>query len=200
MGRSPRLPRMSGPAGGRALTGWLGLAALVCGCLVACTSAAGTPGTLPSVSSRPTAAPSSSGSPSPSQSSDEAAIEAAAIEAAVLAYYAAMDEAAKTGNVSAFEAASLATCPCRDFSEAVSRRFAGGRLVGAGVEVDEVNVNQTAPKRAVVTVVYRTAAYVAESDTGSTESFDASEVKSSLVLLSTSAGWLVQAENVLERT
>ncbi len=137
-----------------------------------------------------------SNTPTPASSTDA---DKAAIEAAVRAYFTAMNVAVMTGETNEFEAVILSDCPCRKFATSVADRFDGGSLVGARVELETVEERRASAGRAVVSVAYRTSAYVALSDNGSSESFDAHTVNSSLVLLRTEAGWLVQAENVLER-
>jgi hypothetical protein len=89
--------------------------------LAGCSGGSEKPRTLAPVAETPTARPSATNAPT-----------AEALTATVRRYYAALNEAARTGDVRKADAMTSPSCPCRAVTESITRYTAnGGRLEGA---------------------------------------------------------------------
>jgi len=138
----------------------------------------------------------STGSARPTTAEQRAKAE---VEATVRAYYAAMDKAIRTGDVTDFNAASTSACVCREFGSAVASVFRTGRTEQAAVDIERLRVVVVHHRVADVDAHVRTSAYRVVHDDGRVERFPAGEDHAVLGLVYVGGRWLVDSVVFLER-
>jgi hypothetical protein len=98
--------------------------------------------------------PGDSPSPSSSSASRTPGTPEEQIEATMRAYFAAFNEAFKTGDVSHLTAFSVDGCPCRDSAERIERTHqSGGRYEGAAYKIESIKVHDIAGRSALAEVI-----------------------------------------------
>lgn len=118
-----------------------GVMALALVALAACSP--GHAGTLPPTSPPPSVSPSAT--PTPPRN---------AVEAAARAYFAALERAGKTGDVTALDPMLAATCSCRDQIAYIRREAAAGHRITTTYRIEDVRPHDVGAGTAAVTVTF----------------------------------------------
>ncbi len=161
--------------------------------LAGCSDPADEPQALPAVSAEPSAEPSVAPLPTPSLTGAKAGVEQA-----VLAYFAGVNRAAATGDLTAFEAAHGPECTaCTTFSDLIRSTTAKGqRFEGATDVVESYTIPDFQGPNAVVDVRFRVAPYRIVAADGTVVSTSQGSSRRSLIVMNQVGGrWIVGEVN-----
>lgn len=140
----------------------LALALALGAVLAACSDDGDKPQVLPSVT---TPSPTPSKSPAPSVSPTGSDASAAGVEAFIKSYYAEINRAIETGDVSTLTSYSVPACPCRRLVESIREKTTGSRIQGGEFTLSTVSPHDVTPTLAGAEVLYDVAkAEVVKSD------------------------------------